>query len=363
MLHILLLILKIIGIIIAVILGILLLLILILLFVPVRYKAQGVCRGTTDSLKGKVCITWLLHLFRIDLLYKDSHLIWKLRIVFWKRRSAKKRSAEIKEEKADEKDDEKERSVNEEPDTAVEETDETHEEPEKKRSVEAYEEPEVEEELQVAEKAQDVKRLPQTVQCEEDKEKSGQISEDPEKTEKKKSKRKNPDKKESYIQRIVKKIKRTRDKMREQKQTVVDKKEQLMSFHSLLTIRNGVSSILGSIFFGASIQFLISRRIEKAKKELFRFLKAWKPKKLEGKIRFGFEDPAYTGEVLAVLSVFYPLFGSAFEVHPDFEQAVFGGSLLCKGNLRLNHLARLAWVLFWNRNIRTTYRDIKNYER
>ncbi|CJM64833.1 DUF3278 domain-containing protein [Streptococcus pneumoniae] len=36
---------------------------------------------------------------------------------------------------------------------------------------------------------------------------------------------------------------------------------------SLLAIRNGVSSILGSIFFGASIQFLISRRIEKAKKD------------------------------------------------------------------------------------------------
>ena len=37
-------------------------------------------------------------------------------------------------------------------------------------------------------------------------------------------------------------------------------------FHSLLTIRNGVSSILGSIFFGAIIQFLISRRIAKANK-------------------------------------------------------------------------------------------------
>ena len=37
-------------------------------------------------------------------------------------------------------------------------------------------------------------------------------------------------------------------------------------FHSLLTIRNGVSSILGSIFFGASIQFLISRRIANTKK-------------------------------------------------------------------------------------------------
>ena len=38
-------------------------------------------------------------------------------------------------------------------------------------------------------------------------------------------------------------------------------------FHSLLTIRNGVSSILGSIFFGAIIQIIISCRIEKAKKE------------------------------------------------------------------------------------------------
>lgn len=38
-------------------------------------------------------------------------------------------------------------------------------------------------------------------------------------------------------------------------------------FQSLLTIRNAVSSILGSVFFGASIRFLISRRIAKAKKD------------------------------------------------------------------------------------------------
>ena len=37
-------------------------------------------------------------------------------------------------------------------------------------------------------------------------------------------------------------------------------------FQSLLTIRNGLASILGSIFFGASIQFLVSLRIRKAKK-------------------------------------------------------------------------------------------------
>ena len=38
-------------------------------------------------------------------------------------------------------------------------------------------------------------------------------------------------------------------------------------FQSLLTIRNGLASIFGSIFFGVSIQFLISRRIARAKKE------------------------------------------------------------------------------------------------
>ena len=38
-------------------------------------------------------------------------------------------------------------------------------------------------------------------------------------------------------------------------------------FHSLLTIRNGVSSILGALFFGVSIQFLISRRIARVKKD------------------------------------------------------------------------------------------------
>ena len=38
-------------------------------------------------------------------------------------------------------------------------------------------------------------------------------------------------------------------------------------FHSLLTIGNALTSILGSVFFGVSIQFLISRRIAKSKKD------------------------------------------------------------------------------------------------
>lgn len=85
MLHILILILKIIGIIIAVILGILLLLIAIFLFVPVHYEVQGRCDGALDSLKGKVQVTWLLHLVRADILYKNGKMKWRLRFAWLKR--------------------------------------------------------------------------------------------------------------------------------------------------------------------------------------------------------------------------------------------------------------------------------------
>ena len=71
MLHILLLVLKIIGIIIAAILGILVLLLCIVLFVPFRYEIKGRSEGDAPSLKGKIKVTWLLHLFRADVYYKD----------------------------------------------------------------------------------------------------------------------------------------------------------------------------------------------------------------------------------------------------------------------------------------------------
>ena len=85
MLHILILILKIIGIIIAVILGILLLLIAIFLFVPVHYEVQGRCDGDLDSLKGKVQVIWLLQLVRVDILYKNGKMKWRLRFAWIKR--------------------------------------------------------------------------------------------------------------------------------------------------------------------------------------------------------------------------------------------------------------------------------------
>lgn len=96
MLHILLLVLKIIGIIIAAILGILVLLLCIVLFVPFRYEIKGRSEGTAASLKGKIKVAWLLHLFRADVYYKDQKLMWRIRFAWFKWMAGKREAFRMK---------------------------------------------------------------------------------------------------------------------------------------------------------------------------------------------------------------------------------------------------------------------------
>ena len=57
----------------------------VFLFVPVHYEVQGRCDGDLDSLKGKVQVTWLLHLVRADILYKNGKMKWRLRFAWIKK--------------------------------------------------------------------------------------------------------------------------------------------------------------------------------------------------------------------------------------------------------------------------------------
>jgi len=79
------------------------------------------------------------------------------------------------------------------------------------------------------------------------------------------------------------------------------------------------------------------RAFSKVKKELFWFLGKLKPGKVEIKVRYGFEDPYYTGKVLAGLSILYPFLGDSTEIIPDFEHKVLDGGVCVKGRIRLSH--------------------------
>lgn len=72
--------------------------------------------------------------------------------------------------------------------------------------------------------------------------------------------------------------------------------------------------------------------------------KMWKhvrPRKLQGSIHFGLEDPATTGQVLGVVGMLYPVYRNHFVIAPDFEQQIFEGKIYAKGRVQIGRMTFL----------------------
>lgn len=83
------------------------------------------------------------------------------------------------------------------------------------------------------------------------------------------------------------------------------------------------------------------------------------PRKLKGWIRFGFEDPYYTGKVLTIISPFYGLYGKNISIEPVFDEKVLTGELCFSGRIRLS---KLLWCIFrvvMDKNFRIIYRKLR----
>lgn len=98
-----------------------------------------------------------------------------------------------------------------------------------------------------------------------------------------------------------------------------------------------------------------SKRFETAKQDVILYIKAlWaviKPKRLEGYVRFGLEDPAATGQMLGVLALALPLYDEYLTIRPDFEQPCIEGNLDGNGKIRLFPVARLVLKVIFNKNL------------
>lgn len=75
-------------------------------------------------------------------------------------------------------------------------------------------------------------------------------------------------------------------------------------------------------------------------------------RKFEGRLTFGFDDPAMMGRILAVFSLFYPLYGESFTITPVFDHTVFEGEVALKGHVRLIHILIVGVQLMMNKKIR-----------
>lgn len=329
MLHILLFIFKIAGIILAVILGILILLVCIALFIPVRYELSGTCEGDMESLRVKISVTWFLHLIRADICYKKKKLMWRVRAAW-----IKKRSGQIKEETKHEETDQEEAGYKE---TEYEEAPEILES--KEEILKECEESRYEPEKSKKENAQSM----ETASREEPRYAEA-VKEPQEQEETAEERKKIRQKIQGFIKKIkslFQKIKCTFQNLCDKIKTFLQKKDRLMEF------------ISDEVHKGA---------FRKVIKEIKHLLKRLVPGKLTADVHYGFDDPCTTGKVLAGLGMLYPFIGEHVQVMPDFENRVLEGNVYIKGKIHGYYFFVTCWNLIWCRNVRMTYRHIKNFE-
>lgn len=112
--------------------------------------------------------------------------------------------------------------------------------------------------------------------------------------------------------------------------------------------------------------FLSDERVMAAlgvvKLHLQRLLKHILPKKIKGQVVYGFEDPCTTGQVLAGISVLYPVYYKHLSISPDFSGQILNGNIDFKGRIYVVYLLKSALAIFFNKNIQFIIHTFRNKE-
>lgn len=318
MLHTLFLILKIIGIILAVILGLVLLVICIVLFVPICYRADLHGSGSAKELTVHAKVSFLFGLIKAVFALENGKTDLSVRIA-WKKLG----DSDPVEDKAKDRDGEMPK-------------------PEKKAVMQKSQTIQKEEQQDGTPNRITDKVVEDETEKIEKTEQSAKIyPESTEKKQRKKKERKEDSDSASKIEQITEKIKCTYHKFCDKINQITEKKDKISDFLTDETHKNA---------------FL------KLKNEAFHLLKILKPKKIQGEITFGFEDPSLTGRILAWISMIYPWIGEHTDITPDFEHRTLSGDLRIRGRLYVITLVVTAIRLILSKAVRRSFKDIRNFK-
>lgn len=292
-------ILKILGIILLCLLGLLVLLIMLLLFAPVSYRIRGETRQGQTTLK--VHGAWCLMALRFSFLMEQGKQLAVLKIFgikAWKYPSDEKSKQKVAKKKSGEK---------------------SHKEPEKdleqkRQKPEEQTEPAIEKKIDVTgleeqtEKQHEQKRQKKTY-----KKKFvsvfGKIS--------------------KTIRSIVEKIKAIPKKAKNIGRKIKKVNQWIQDEQNRSAVRFALGKVIG-------------------------LLKKYGPKHMKADVAYGMEDPAATGQVLAVLSVLPFLYYDKVSIMPDFEAERFyiEGSWDIKGRIQVIHLLKAAIQIWRNPDVK-----------
>lgn len=97
----------------------------------------------------------------------------------------------------------------------------------------------------------------------------------------------------------------------------------------------------------------------KCRNELLRVFRMLAPKKFQTNLHLGFDNPATLGDIMAVWGMLYPFHQGRVNIQPEFEQTIIEGDFSFKGRISLFVFVRTALVIFFDKNIRGFYRQLK----
>ena len=326
MLSILLTILKVLGIVLLVLLGLILALLLTVLLVPVRYSGHVLYR---EKLSSQIRAGWLLGLVKFLLEYdqrEETGPVWSLRI-FGKKILPREMPAaeEIPEEGSSE-------------DAVPEEKPPASDVPEEPPQVTAPETAAPE----GTEKTEPGPKEPAPEQSAD----TGTPREDNKDKKDKKEKKSLAEKIRELPELLDRKLADLRKRFLEKRDALLEK------LAGLRERKDRIEALLRSERNQRTFRMLL-RQIKKLLQHLL-------PRQWKGEVILGFEDPATTGQVLAWLAVFLPLYGTELKIIPDMEQQIIDADVDMNGRIRLIVPVAIAVRILADPGARSLYREVKN---
>lgn len=297
MLGILLTILKIIGIILLVLIGLILLAAAVILLVPIRYHGEGA--REEKILSGSVKLTWLLHMISASASLSEDGT--KIRVCLFGKTIYPKTKKPPKQSKAKKM-----------PKQEAPKKSEKSEKPKQQSDTVSKE---------VATIYEPQKPIPELP---------------------KKEKSARPDVK-SKFEAIKQKLLAVKEKFIDSKAGIQKVKNKIDYWKNLLT-SDPVKEAVGFLW-------------KKTKGLLHHIL----PRRMTGRIHFGFEDPSKTGKTLAYFSMLYPFTKENLVIEPEFEteELILEGDIAFRGRIRLGYLVYVALSVVLNKNIRRQYKRLR----
>lgn len=297
MLGILLTILKIIGIILLVLIGLILLAVAVILLVPIRYHGEGA--REEKILSGNVKLTWLLHMISASASLSEDGT--KIRVCLFGKTIYPKTKKLPKKSKAKKM-----------PKQEAPKKSEKSEKPKQQFDTVSKD---------VATIYEPQKPIPELP---------------------KKEKSARPDVK-SKFEAIKQKLLAVKEKFIDSKAGIQKIKNKIDYWKNLLT-SDPVKEAMGFLW-------------KKTKGLLHHIL----PRRMTGRIHFGFEDPSKTGKTLAYFSMLYPFTKENLVIEPEFEteELILEGDIAFRGRIRLGYLVYVALSVVLNKNIRRQYKRLR----